>query len=162
MSGCLVAFQCLYHVSCVRVVGWPGLPLLLPVQTCNTVFLASWACACRASCGLAHLVPEISENSRVGVPTDHWSMPLFWHPNFRLTVLSTRCPRCTFHALDETTVPEILIILRSNRPCCVTTLCGSDNVLIALCGSFKPNPWNESGIEFAASSVLVSDLRINS
>ena len=36
----------------------PGLPLLLSAQTCNTVFLASWACACRASCGLAHLIPK--------------------------------------------------------------------------------------------------------
>ena len=97
----------------------PGLPLLLPVRTCNTVFLASWACSCRASCRLANPVPEIFENSRVGVPTEHWSMLLFWHPDFRLTVLSPRCPRCTFHSLDEGTVPDFLIILRSNRPCYV-------------------------------------------
>ena len=128
MPGCLVAFQCPHHVSRVRVVGW-----VLVFHSscrfrhaCNAVFLASRACACRASCGLAHLVPEVSEYSRVGVPTDHWSMPLFWHPDFRLTVLSPRCPRCTFHTLDETTVPDFLIILRSNRPCCVNTLCCSD------------------------------------
>ena len=140
----------------------PGLPLLLPFQTHNTVFLASWACACRTSCGLAHLIPEISENSRVGVPTDHWSMPLFWHPDFRLTVLSPRCPRCTFHTLDETTVPDFLIILCSNRRCCVYTQCCSDDVLVALCASSKTNAWNESGIEFAAFSLLVTDFRINS
>ena len=140
----------------------PVLPLLLPEKTCNIVFLASWAYACRASCRFAHLVPEVSEHSRVSIPTDHWSMPLLRHPNFRLTVLSTWCPRCTFHALDEATVPDFLIILRSNRPCCVNTLCCSDNVLIALCGSSKPNTWNESGIEFSAFGFLVSDFRINS
>ena len=148
---CPVVFQCLYRASCVRSVGLSQAP------TCNTVF-ASWACACL----LAPIVPEISENSRVGVPTDHWSMPLFWHPNFRLTVLKSRSPRCAFHALAEVTVPDYLIILCSNRPCCVNTLCCSDDVLVALCGSSKPNAWNESGIEFAAFSFLVSDFRINS
>ena len=163
VPGCLVAFQCPYHVSCVRVVGWSWSSTpLCRFRHATLCVLASWACAWRASCGLAHLVPEISENSRVGVPTDHLSMPLFWHPDFRLTVLTPRRPRCTFHTLDETTVPDTLIILRSNRPFCVNTLCGSDNVLIALCGSSKTNAWNESGIVFAAFSVLVSDLRINS
>ena len=94
---CLVVFRCLYHESRVRIVGW--------FYSCcwfrhATLFLASWACACRASCGLAHLIP--SEDSCVGVPTDPWSVPLFWHPNFRLTVLTPRCPRCAFHTLDET------------------------------------------------------------
>ena len=55
---------------------------------------------------------KISENCRVGVPTDRWSMPIL-HPDFRLTVLSPLCPRCTFHTLDETPDPDILIILRS-------------------------------------------------
>ena len=135
----LVVLRCLCRDSGFGL--WDGLPLLLPVQRCNTVFLASWACACRTSCGLAHLIPETSEISCVGVPTDHWSVPFFWHPNFRLTVLSPRSQRCALHTLDETTVPDFLIVLRWNRPCCVHTLCCSDNVLIALCGS------SEQGLE---------------
>ena len=109
VAECLVVFRCLYHAFGL----WegPGLPLLLSVQTCNTVFLAFWACACRTSCGLAHLIPEISENSCVGVPTGHWSVPFFWHPRLCLDDLSPRCPRCAFHTLDKTSVGDFLIVL---------------------------------------------------
>ena len=124
----------------------PGLPLLLPVQTCNTVFLASWACACRASYRLAHPVPEISENSRVGVPTDHWSMPLFWHPDFRFD-----CPLTS----GAHGVPFILL-MRALFPDFPDHYSLEPTLLCS-----EPNAWNESAIEFAAFSFFVSDFRIN-
>ena len=70
--GCLsVLLYCSACTVCHAFGLWdcPGLPLLLSAQICDAVFLASWACACRASCGLAHLISEIS---CVRVPTDHW------------------------------------------------------------------------------------------
>ena len=161
--GCLSVMLCVCVCTMCRAFGlWdcPYVPFLLSSQTCNTVFLASWARACRTSSGLAQLIPEFSENSRVRVAADHWPVSLLWHPNFRLALLAPRCPRCVLHALDETTVPNLLIILCSNCPCCVYTQRCSDDVLVALCGPAKPNAWNESGIEFAAFNLFVSDFRI--
>ena len=68
-----IVFQCLYRVSCVRIVG----------QTRNAVFLAPWACACRTSCGLARLIPKFPQDSCVRVRADHWPVSHFWHPSFR-------------------------------------------------------------------------------
>ena len=86
----------------------------------------------------------------------HWSMPLLRHPNFPLTVLSTWCPRCAFHALDEATVPDCLIILRSNRPCCVSvvpTMCSSLSVALP---SQIPGMNRESNLLRSVSSSRTS------
>ena len=57
--GCPVVFLCQFHVSCVRIVGMASFSIPLFVLTRNAVFLASWECACRTSCGLAQLIPEL-------------------------------------------------------------------------------------------------------
>ena len=99
--------------------------------------------------------------SRVCVPANHWPVSLLWHPNYRLALLAPRCPWCAFHNLDESSVPTVLIILRSNCPSNENTQRCSDDLLVTLCGSSKPNAWNESGLEFAAFSLFVSNFRID-
>ena len=75
MPGCLVVLQCLYHVSCVRIVGWSwsSTPLAgSDVRHCVSCLLGLRMPHILRSCP-SH-TPQISENSCVGVPTDHWSV----------------------------------------------------------------------------------------
>ena len=150
MPECLVVFRCLYHVSCVSDCGI----VLVFHSSCRL----RHATLCFLPLGLTHAahpaVLPISSPKYLRILVLVFQpiigpVSLLWRPNFRLTVLTLRSPRCAFNALDETTVPDFLIILCSNRLCCVYIQCCSDDVLVALCGSSKPNAWNESGIELA-------------
>ena len=136
--------QCLYHVSCVRIVGFSfsSTPLVgSDIQHCVCCLLGLRMP--RISRSLACVALLASE-----LPLD---CPLHVVPSV-----------CASHTLDEATVPDFLIVLCLGRSCCVHTQCCSDDVLVALCGSSMPNTCNESGIEFAAFGFLVSDFRINS
>ena len=80
----------------------PGLPLLLSAQTCNTVFLESAAHSAVLSISFPKSLRILVCVQPIGGLCRS------------LDCLFPRCPRCACHALDETTVPNFLIILCSN------------------------------------------------
>ena len=150
---CHVAFPCLHLGSRVGVVGTLRFPLLLPS-------LAGLAYAAHPA-----VLPSSSQNSlRIflcsssSLPLASVAPPASELPFGCLLLGAHSGPS---NALDGSTVPDFLIIFCSNYPCCVYTKRRSDNVFVALCGSFEPNVWNESGIEYAAFSLFVSDFRID-
>ena len=103
MSCCSsVSVACVVRSDCGDVL----FQIPLVVSGTQHCVLASWACACHTSCGLAQLIPESFEDFCGRVPANHWLVSLFWHPNFR--------PQCALDTLEETTVPNLLIILCSN------------------------------------------------
>ena len=99
----------LHRVLCARIVGLSLLSIPLVVsgtQCCVSCLPGSRMLHIQRSCP-AH--PR-EENSRVCVAADHWPVSFFWHPNFHLAFLASRCPWCSSRAPDEVTVPDLLIV----------------------------------------------------
>ena len=147
----------------LRLKHYLAFPLILSTQTSNIVFVSLWAYTCRTSCGLAHIVPELSEIPCVRVPSDQRSVSFFWHSEFRATFVCSRVPRCSSHSLDEISIPDFLgrslhgLTLAVYTPSAVPTICSSLSVALP-----SQMPWMNRESNLLRSGLLVTDFRINS